>query len=92
MDTPQQRLRPGGTARPPEAYEARGGLSPRALCLSRGRSAADIPRGAIHMTARDTPAVPMEDVLKFIRVPVLIVRGDNIAVPDAVSDVSHVEV
>jgi pimeloyl-ACP methyl ester carboxylesterase len=44
-----------------------------------GEIPADIPRGEIHVTAMDTPTVPLEEFKKLTRMPILIVYGDNIA-------------
>lgn len=50
----------------------------------------DIPRGKLHVTAMDTPTVPVAEFEKLTRMPILIVYGDNIA--REISDVFNSEV
>ncbi|MDO4839973.1 MAG: alpha/beta fold hydrolase [Desulfovibrionaceae bacterium] len=50
----------------------------------------DIPRGKLHVTAMDTPTVPVAEFEKLTRMPILIVYGDNIA--RDISDVFNSEV
>ena len=52
---------------------------PAHFVFPEGEVPADIPRSELHVTAMDTPTVPVQEFEKLTRMPILIVFGDNIA-------------
>lgn len=74
----------------PELVRAVVAYEPGHYVFPEGEVPPDIPRGTLHVTAMDTPTVPVADFEKLTRMPILIVYGDNIATE--VSDVYNSEV
>lgn len=63
----------------PELVRAVVAYEPGHYVFPEGEIPDDIPRSRIHVTAMDTPAVPVAEFEKLTRMPILIVFGDNIA-------------
>lgn len=74
----------------PELVKAIVAYEPGHYIFPEGEIPPDIPRGKLHVTAMDTPTVPMKEFEKLAKMPILIVYGDNIA--KDVSDVYNSEV
>ena len=74
----------------PDLVKAVVGYEPGHYIFPEGEIPADIPRGKVHVTAMDTPTVPLDEFKKLTRMPILIVYGDNIATE--VSEVYNSEV
>lgn len=69
----------------PDLVKAIVAYEPGHYVFPEGENPKDIPRGALHVTAMDTPTVPVAEFTKLTRMPILIVFGDNIA-----TDISNV--
>jgi pimeloyl-ACP methyl ester carboxylesterase len=63
----------------PDLVEGIVAYEPGHYVFPEGEIPMDIPRGEIHVTAMDTPTVPLDEFKKLTRMPILIVYGDNIA-------------
>lgn len=63
----------------PELVKAIVAYEPGHYIFPEGEIPEDIPRGELHVSAMDTPTVPVAEFEKLTRMPILIVFGDNIA-------------
>ena len=69
----------------PDFVKAVVAYEPGHYIFPEGEIPEDIPRGELHVSAMDTPTVPVAEFEKLTRMPILIVFGDNIA-----TDISNV--
>lgn len=63
----------------PELVRAVVAYEPGHYVFPEGEIPEDIPRGSLHVSAMETPTVPVEEFAKLTRMPILVVFGDNIA-------------
>ncbi len=63
----------------PEFVKGIVAYEPAHFVFPEGEIPVDIPRGELHVTAMDTPTVPVQEFKKLTRMPILIVFGDNVA-------------
>ena len=63
----------------PELVRAVVAYEPGHYVFPEGEIPEDIPRGDLHVSAMETPTVPVEEFEKLTRMPILVVFGDNIA-------------
>ncbi len=63
----------------PDLVKAVVAYEPGHYVFPEGEIPEDIPRGSLHVTAMDTPTVPLEEFKKLTRMPIVIIYGDNIA-------------
>ena len=63
----------------PNLVKAIVAYEPAHFVFPEGEVPPDIPRGKLHVSAQDTPTIPLDEFKKLTRMPILIVFGDNIA-------------
>ena len=63
----------------PNLVKAIVAYEPAHFVFPEGEVPPDIPRGKLHVSAQNTPTIPLDEFKKLTRMPILIVFGDNIA-------------